>query len=448
MSKQFPELGDLVKPQKPQTPRSQQGGVEFPPGWKAGIPPGTPGQTGSARGSARGSTPRGAAQEIDPKIVKLVWTSLKDRIYQRSHNLRHTFRELDAKGTGLIPLPEFTEEMGRTYQLSPVEKQCLYIMLLEADSKQDGKLDFREFCEMLKSFDKSKSNTNELSARERKRFDRCVIDKKMQATVMRDESKSIKLIGGLPTNELGSMNIDCPFGVLGDSEKMDAVVTSFINVKTDKLRETFKEFDVNRNGRVSHDEFKRGMQHHDPYIFDDEIAGLLGALDPKGKGYILVEEFIDGMGKEYLKKKAHRSQAHDSPFTWTGKPTSFASIHLGARGARGSGKKEGNQGQVSVLGSLLGGGKDFSPHRHVNPPRTARTTKSYDLRASENKIRVTDIYKQEDSDFAARLMAGTAVAIPRPPPVKGLPGLPKRGATSHGGVGIVGSSPRLPKISQ
>lgn len=439
MSKAFPFIDSNERVSKPQTPRSSRGSARQ--AWASGMPPGTP------KVQSRGSTPRAsAAPEVDPKIVKLVWTSLKDRIYQRSHNLRHTFRELDANGTGLIPLPEFTEEMGRTYQLSPVERQCLYLMLLDADLKQDGKLDFREFCEMLKSYDKSK--TNEMSARERKRFDRCVIDKKMQATVMRDDNKPIKLPGGLPTNELGSMNIDCPFGVLGDSEKMDAVVTSFLNVKTDKLRETFKEFDVNNNGRVSHDEFKRGMQTHDPYIFDDEIVGLLDALDPKKKGYVLVEEFVGGMGKEYLKKKAHRSQAHDSPFTWTAQlPGAFASIHCGQRGSRGSGKKECfNQGHVSTLNLLGGNQSGFSPHRHVGPPRTARTTKSYDLRAGENKIRVTDIYKREDGDFAARLNAGTTAAIPRPPPILGLP---KRGATSHGGSaggGIVGSSPRLPKI--
>ena len=362
----------------------------------------------------RQGTPRGASTaygEIDPKMVQLVWTSLKDRIYQRSHNLRHTYRELDAAGNGMIPIDAFVEEMGRAYQLSPLERHCLRLLLQEADFRRDGVIDFREFCEMLKVHDKSRMTEDgtALSQQEKRRFDRCVMDKKMQAAVMADDSRTIRVIGGMPTNELGPMQIDCPYGVLGDSERMDAVIASFLDIKYDKLRDTFKRFDVNGNGKVSYAEFREGMKDLDHYVFDDEIDNLIAVLDRKKKGYILIDDFVKGLGKEYLKKKAHRSQAHESPFQWpvvekqhkTNRPSS-----------------------------------DRSPRaekRHAVPP--CRLTRASELRANDAKLKLHDIFKREDGNHQARVVAGTAgTSIPKPPPQS-----PRQTAD--------GSTPRLPSIT-
>ncbi|MFL6862965.1 MAG: hypothetical protein ACJ8DZ_08190, partial [Allosphingosinicella sp.] len=46
----------------------------------------------------------------------------------------------------------------------------------------------------------------------------------------------IRVQNGLPTNELGQMKIECPFGVLGDSERMDAVISTFLDRKLTALR--------------------------------------------------------------------------------------------------------------------------------------------------------------------------------------------------------------------
>jgi Ca2+-binding EF-hand superfamily protein len=347
----------------------------------------------------RQGTPRSSqkqtinAEELDPKIVQLVWTSLKDRIYQRSNNLRHTYRELDAKGDGMIPIPDFVEEMGRAYQLSPVERACLALLLKQADFRRDGLIDFREFVEMLKVHSKVNGVTDddaELTPQERRRFDRCALDKKMQHVVIRDETRPIKIIGHLPTNELGSMSIDTPYGVLGDSERMDAVIASFLNIKYEKLRTIFAKYDKQKDGRVNHIDFRIGMKELDPYVFDDEIDYLIIALDKKKRGFINIAEFADGLGREYLKKKAHRSQAHENPFQWPivekKKPTT-ANSELSPRQAK------------------------------VHPLPQARSTRATNLRNHENREKLDEIHRREEGIYTARAAAGTANAhaIPKPP---------------------------------
>lgn len=213
---------------------------------------------------------------LDEKSLTAVFNSLRDRVYQRSFNLRKTFRELDASGTGAVPIDTFAAEMSRFFSLSPLEQRCLRVLLEESDFRRDGKIDFREFCEMLKMRDYESDAV--VSDAQRKRLQGPgVMDPRMQRMV-RDGHQPILVQGGVPTNELGHMRIECPFGVLGDSERMDAVITAFFTHKLSQLREVFVKHDDDRDGYLTRQQFRTAMKEVDRYVFDDEIDSLLDAV--------------------------------------------------------------------------------------------------------------------------------------------------------------------------
>ena len=337
-------------------------------------------------GTPRIGTPRNdAAPVVEEDAMRLVWLSLKDRIYQRSFDLRKTFRQLDPQGNGLIPFDTFVAEMNRAYQLSPVEQVCLRQLLLEADFNHDNFIDFREFCEMLKMHDPGQGQ--ELSATEKKRFQlKGLMDKKMQEAVVNNSKSQVKLDNALPTNELGRMTIECPYGVLGDSERMDAVIATFLRTKYDALQTTFAKHDADRDGFVTWPEFRSAMKELDRYVFDDEIDNLLHELDKKKRGKINIEEFVSGAGREYLKKKAHRSNVQQSPFVWESQEKSPRTPREGPMTAEGK------------------------PLKKLKKPSG---TKASDLRTQDNRLRLQDFSRKEDEDLFRRVVAGTSALVPR-----------------------------------
>lgn len=372
---------------------------------------------------------------VDQKTLQLVWASLKDRIYQRSFNLRKTYRELDAIGNGLIPISQFVEEMGRAYQLSALERQCLELLLIQSDFRHDGVIDFREFCEMLKLRDNDDNNAT-LNEKQRKRFaQRGLMDLKMQNAIVKSD-RSIKVQGGMPTNELGQMCIECPYGVLGDSERMDAVIAAYLDVKYEKLHTVFEKHDANKDGCLTWIEFRACMKELDPYVFDDEIDTLLSVLDKKKKGLIPIQDFVNGLGQEYLKKKAHRSNAHANPFHW-----------------------ESPRGDKSPREQLvLFGGKglhnsETSPDNAKNSRRQlkkAGSTRASDLRTVDARAKLTEMTRLEDDDFRHHRHA-----IPKPPPLPkaveagaAFDTNPRQGTEPPAAAASSQKTPRLPAIGK
>lgn len=338
-----------------------------------------------------------ATSHLDEKSLNAVFNSLRDRVYQRSFNLRKTFRELDAQGNGAVPIEAFAAEMARSFSLSGIELKCLRVLLEEADFRRDGKIDFREFCEMLKMRDYDSDAV--VSDAQRKRLQGPgVMDPRMQRMV-KDGSQAIHVQGGVPTNELGHMRIECPFGVLGDSERMDAVITAFFTHKLGQLRAAFERFDDDKDGCLTRQQFRDAMKEVDRYVFDNEIDSLLEAIldghntlatgrrtlassqssaRPKHNNLININQFVNGPGKEYLKKKAHRSNAHANPFIWNQPPEPPRSSQ--------------------------------SPRRPPNSPRAAKRaplkpaadTRSNELRALEMRTRLLEL-RRDDPYFAMAL---------------------------------------------
>lgn len=347
-------------------------------------------------------------ESLDKRRIAAFSTLIRDRIYQRSSNLRKTFIELDSTGSGLVPIDMLAHNMARAFQLTD-NAQLMVPLLTAADYKHDGVIDFKEFVEMLKPHTGSGGAEGGgdavMTAEDKRRLlSKNHADKKMVNAVAEGTlDREIKLSTGIPANELGAMTIECPFGVLGDSEKMDAVVATYLSIRLDKLRATLANRDSNNDGFVTYNEFRGGMKEVDRYIFDDEISALIEALDTKKKGLISIDGFVTGVGKEYLKNKAHRSNsAFNSPFVWAEAPPPVPRSMASPRQAEKSKK---------------------------GPLKPAAMTRGANLRLAGNRHRLELQAKEEEDALRKRLAAGTVKASPR-----------KEGQYTQ-------QSPRLPVIS-
>lgn len=317
------------------------------------------------------ATPRVAAVDpryanLDDRTIALVNAGIRDRLYQRSLNLRRTFRLLDPEGRGKVTYAALVEEMTRTYQLSDIEQHCLRILVDRADYKKDGFIDFVEFCSLLKMVqDDEGPNAQIMSDSEKKRFQgQGFVDQRLSRLILSGE-KQVPMVAYHPTNELGKMTIEAPFGVLGDSERMDSMIQAFLTTKFDKLRQTFCDVDTTRSGRLMYDEFRTAIKNVDRYVFDSEIDTLLAVLDKKKRGYVVIDEFMTVLGQEFLKKKAHRG-APLNPLVWEVQPKAPRAPD--------------------------------QPKSAKKVTRPAATTRTQALREQENKARLLSILQRDEKE--------------------------------------------------
>eukprot|EP01062_Namystynia_karyoxenos_P026136 TRINITY_DN20407_c0_g1_i1.p1 TRINITY_DN20407_c0_g1~~TRINITY_DN20407_c0_g1_i1.p1 ORF type:complete len:430 (+),score=128.72 TRINITY_DN20407_c0_g1_i1:96-1292(+) len=235
--------------------------------------------------------------------------SLKDRIYQRSFALRKLFRKQSGGSEGM-KMAEFLKRMKEQFALSEEEVDVLRDMTRQTDCDRSGTIDFKEFCDLLKRLDRESNPEGE--RREKARFlAHGVMDPKMQRAMLRNPQaqEGVALGHVRPANELGRMGVDAPFGVLGDGERMAAMISSYLDMRYDHIAACLNRHDADRDGKLTHDELRRALRAVDPYIFDQEIKGLIEHTDQKRKGLISISEFLEGAGAEYVKNKAARASA-------------------------------------------------------------------------------------------------------------------------------------------
>ena len=223
---------------------------------------------------------------------------LKDVLYQRSHTLR---KKIDNRQTA----DEFCRNCKKLFRLSDTEMGLLRTLLPQGDSLIDSR-----------SFISSLRGTAEQNDKlEKERFGVLgVMDRKIQKMLINNQGLSMG--HSRPANVLGNMNVHPPFGVLGDGERMGSMQAAYLDMKADLLLNSFALYDPTNTGRISHSDFKLAMKSVDNYIFDTEISRLIKQFDRKKRGYIEIRPFINGVGSEYLKKKADRCSLTGDPLVW------------------------------------------------------------------------------------------------------------------------------------
>jgi len=343
---------------------------------------------------------------LDDRTIALINNNIRSRIYQRSINLRRTFHLLDPQGKGKVTYNDLVSEMTKTYQLSDVEQHCLRILVDRADYKKDGFIDFVEFTSIFKMF-QSKAEENTMSESEKRRFQgQGFVDPRLNHLILCGD-KSIPMVAEHPTNELGKMTIEAPFGVLGDSERMDSMIQAFLTTKFDKLRQTLQEVDKNNTGRLTYDEFHQAIKKVDRYVFDSEIENLLAVLDKKKKGFVIIDQFMEVLGQEFLKKKAHRG-APLNPLVWGVKDKAprtprWARVPPVAPLAN----------WTRVVAANGDSPRSLTATKSLRPRKPINTTRTQGLREAENKVRLQNMIQREDEE--AQLLATHSPRIPHPP---------------------------------
>eukprot|EP00760_Papus_ankaliazontas_P008969 PhM_4_TR13951/c2_g1_i1/m.32178 len=330
--------------------------------------------------------------KLDERAIANVHSLVRDRIYQKTMNLRRTFRQLDPEGRGKVTYAALVGEMTKAYQLSEMETHCLRILVDRADLNKDGFIDYVEFNALLKavqpdSNDKhsAQQRQTQMSVADKKRFQgQGFVDQRLSKLLLQSD-KPVPMVAQQPTNELGKMTIEAPFGVLGDSERMDSMIQAFLTTKYDKLRNTLAEMDTENTGKLTRDQFREAITHVDRYVFKSEVDALLGVLDPKKRGHITIDKFVSLLGQEFLKKKAHRG-APLNPLVWDVKEKT-------PRGTQ-----------------LFSSGRTHSPRKPATARRPAASTRTQALREQENRTRLKDMLERDAVEMKKQVVNTTAAA--------------------------------------
>ena len=74
----------------------------------------------------------------------------------------------------------------------------------------------------------------------------------------------------------------------------------------DRLRKLFIQIDVNGDGRINNDEFRKALQNYGFNLTSTEITQLMNKLDANNNGYIDYTEFIAGC----MKSKIYMKEEH------------------------------------------------------------------------------------------------------------------------------------------
>ena len=236
--------------------------------------------------------------------------SLKDRIYQSSFALR--------KAVPSTPMgyAQLTQAMAAFFKLSNEEAHCLEGVVRGVVGNDTT--DVKAFLTALNTTDKEMSPG--LEQLETKRFDvQGIMDSAIQK-VMKNPKAHIAMSHNRPENELGKVTVNPPFGVMGDSERMNALISCHLDLKFDTLKAALSAHDASGKGRVTHGQFSKAMRETAHYLFESELQALISIVDPKKRGYIVIDEFLNGVGMEFLKKKTDRGSLNGDPLVWAVAP--------------------------------------------------------------------------------------------------------------------------------
>jgi Ca2+-binding EF-hand superfamily protein len=89
---------------------------------------------------------------------------------------------------------------------------------------------------------------------------------------------------------------------LEDSEEVNALKSLFSKMDADELSETFNDFDIKQDGKLSKREFTIMMKELDVQLSSKEITKLMDIIDEDQTGFLKPEEFFAFVGKRWNKK--------------------------------------------------------------------------------------------------------------------------------------------------
>lgn len=155
----------------------------------------------------------------------------------RGADLRRLFRQLDSNGDGVLTTTEFKRGLRNLTQrnLTKANIEAIFELI---DEKGDNTVDYREFCDLFDMHDDAEATASELKRELRRR---------------------LRTHGGHSDKHLVSV---------------------------------FQEFDTNRDGFLSAQEFQRGLQKLGIPISTEKLQLMFAVADSDGDAHIDWREFV------------------------------------------------------------------------------------------------------------------------------------------------------------
>ena len=211
----------------------------------------------------------------------------------------------------------FCQGVEAAFTLSPEHRRELRSLVSLAFSDSQCQYEPKEFIARLKLHDRTHN-----PGRERWEHDRFDVDGVMDGKIRKvfrhpDARNHVSMAHRRPSHELGEVTVNPPYGILGDAERMAALISSSLDLQHDTLRNALQQRQVPPgSGRVDHKGFAAALSESVGHIFASDITKLLAVVDPKRLGWVHIASFLRGSGLEYLKKKADRKSLSGDPLIW------------------------------------------------------------------------------------------------------------------------------------
>ena len=234
---------------------------------------------------------------------------VKDCLYQSSFAL---WKHIGSAPLTAVTLPSQVSAFFRFNAEDTANLRCMAEAVIGS-----GAMDVKTFLTRLKETDKESSSG--LEQQEARRFQAAGIMDHTIQKVIRNPQAKIAMSHPRPENELGKMTVNPPYGVLGDTERMNALISSHLDLKYDTLRDALVRADTEGRGRVTRAQFSQALRSVAHYLFESELQALITVVDPKNRGYIYLSDFLgqSGVGMQYLKRKSDRSALQGDPLVWS-----------------------------------------------------------------------------------------------------------------------------------
>lgn len=265
----------------------------------------TSGQTSRAQSAdSRGSAWVRQADALGKFSEEEATRSLFDTLYQRGFQLKGLCRTLDTKETGRVPRQGLRQGIINALKLKPVSFASLDHIL---DNAQDGtEISTRKLMNVVQAAARADMRNDN---RERSRFKAPGIMYGKMQSMLQLTSGDIGLANRRPPHPIGDTAVSPPFGIEGDAERMECIISAYMENRSDEIQLHFHKCDRNNDGKLSYVEFATGMKNFDSEIPKASIEDMIHALDPDGKGFISLRDIRAKFSVEFMKNKSQRGSA-------------------------------------------------------------------------------------------------------------------------------------------
>lgn len=229
-----------------------------------------------------------------PKRATRVVNDVRDKVYLKSSNLIHVFKEFDHDADGLVSYPELRQALERLgVPLSDMDFEALVSV---ADADGDGEINYLEFSNSL-------DLPSVLRVDPETAFQRHVEKGGHPKETPSDTYRRQKAAQHASHENIFGTTEDVsfrrPVSELSADQRKERVIKQKIHdrihQKGTELRHVFNALDADKDGSLSRGELREGLTSLGIFLSDDDFNVLMKGVDNSSDGRVQYSEFADAM---------------------------------------------------------------------------------------------------------------------------------------------------------